>query len=89
MARRIWPLAEAKARFSELIARAQEGPQVITRNGRETAVVVSTEEWRRKMKRGGSLAEFFARSPLRGSGLTIEARKDAPHDLDQLTTCWS
>ncbi|MEA2582138.1 MAG: Antitoxin Phd YefM, type toxin-antitoxin system, partial [Thermomicrobiales bacterium] len=37
-----WAVAEAKARLSEVIARAAEdGPQAITRNGRRVAVVVS------------------------------------------------
>ncbi|MFB3917728.1 MAG: type II toxin-antitoxin system Phd/YefM family antitoxin [Terriglobales bacterium] len=67
-----WTVAEAKAKFSEVIERAQaEGPQTITRKGRNTAVVVAAEEWERKTKRHGSLAEFFASSPLRGSGLQI------------------
>ena len=68
-----WTIAEAKAKFSEVIDRAQsDGPQTITRNGRKAAVVVDAEEWERKTKRHGSLAEFFASSPLRGSGLQIK-----------------
>ena len=68
-----WTVAAAKARLSEVVSRAEsEGPQVITRYGRRTAVVVSAEEWERRTKRKGSLVEFFANSPLRGSGLKIE-----------------
>src|SRR6266496_1257874 len=64
-----WTVAEAKARFSELIDQAQsKGPQTITKHGRTAAVVVSVEEWERKSKRRGNLAEFFAASPLRDSG---------------------
>jgi len=73
-----WSVAEAKARLSELLDLAlNDGPQAITRRGREIAVVVSTEEWHRKTSRSGSLAEFLAGSPLRGSDLDIE-RVDAP-----------
>jgi prevent-host-death family protein len=73
-----WSVAQAKARLSELLDHAlNDGPQAITRRGREIAVVVSTEEWHRKMSRSGSLAEFLAESPLRGSDLDIE-RVDAP-----------
>jgi len=73
-----WSVAEAKARLSELLDHAlNDGPQAITRRGREVAVVVSTEEWHRKMSRSGSLAEFLAESPLRGSDLEVE-RVDAP-----------
>ncbi|HET9743877.1 MAG TPA: type II toxin-antitoxin system Phd/YefM family antitoxin [Terriglobales bacterium] len=68
-----WTVAEAKAKFSEVIERAQsDGPQTITRNGHKAAVIVAPEEWERKTKRCGSLAEFFAASPLRGSGLRIK-----------------
>jgi prevent-host-death family protein len=77
-----WTVAKAKARLSELIALAvSEGPQTITRNGRTTAVVVSAEEWERKTKRTGNLAEFFAASPLRDSGLDIKRRKDRPRSI--------
>ena len=68
-----WTVAEAKAKFSEVIERAQsDGPQTITRKGRRAAVVVGAEEWERKTKRRGNLAEFFASSPLRGGGFEIK-----------------
>jgi prevent-host-death family protein len=68
-----WTVAEAKAKFSEVIERAQtNGPQTITRNGKKAAVVVAAEEWERKTKRRGNLAEFFASSPLRGLDLKVE-----------------
>jgi prevent-host-death family protein len=71
-----WTVAEAKAKFSEIIERAMsEGPQTITRNGRTAAVVVGAEEWQRKTKRAGNLAEFFAGSPLRGSNLKVRRLK--------------
>ena len=68
-----WSVAEAKAKFSEVIEKAQsDGPQTITRNGRKAVVVVSADEWERKTKRKGSLAEFLLASPLRGSGIEIK-----------------
>jgi prevent-host-death family protein len=68
-----WTVAQAKARFSEVIDTAKsQGPQTITRNGRTAAVIVAAEEWERKTKRKGNLAEFFATSPLRGSGLKLK-----------------
>ena len=77
-----WPIADAKARLSEVIDRAIEaGPQVITRHGRPTAVLVSTDEWNRKTRRKGNLAEFFAASPLRGSNIKIQRSKDRPRDI--------
>lgn len=47
-----WQLQEAKARFSELLDKAEsEGPQIVTRRGKEAAVVVSVETWRDMEKR--------------------------------------
>jgi prevent-host-death family protein len=78
-----WSVADAKARLSEVIDRAlSDGPQIITRKGRKTVVVVSAEEWERKTRRSGNLAEFFAGSPLRGSGIAIERTKDGPREID-------
>lgn len=43
-----WPVQDAKARFSELLdACVSEGPQVVTRRGAETAVLVPIAEWKR------------------------------------------
>ena len=76
-----WTVAEAKAKLSEVISRAETtGPQTITRNGRKTAVVVAAEEWERKTTRQGNLAEFLAASPLRGSKLKIR-RRDRPRKV--------
>jgi prevent-host-death family protein len=77
-----WTVAEAKAKFSEVIDRAEtKGPQTITRNGRTTAVLVAAQEWERKTKRIGNLAEFLAASPLGQSRLRIERRKDRPRKV--------
>ena len=43
-----WPVQDAKARFSELLdACVREGPQVVTRRGEETAVLVPMAQWKR------------------------------------------
>ena len=73
MSTRAWTVAEAKAKLSEVIERAKsDGPQTITRNGQRAVVVVAAEEWERKTKRKGNLAEFLAASPLRGSGIGMK-----------------
>lgn len=83
MSSHAWTVAEAKAKLSEVLERAaSDGPQTITRNGRKTAVVVAVEEWERKTRRRGTLADFFAASPLRGSGLKIRRRKDRPRKIN-------
>jgi prevent-host-death family protein len=77
-----WTVAEAKARFSEIIDKAAiEGPQTVTRRGRKIVVIVDAEEWERKTRRSGSLAAFLATSPLRDSGLEIERSKEALRDV--------
>jgi prevent-host-death family protein len=78
-----WTVAQAKAKLSEVIEQARlQGPQTITRNGRKAAVVVSVDEWERKTKRVGTLAEFFAVSPLRGSGMKVKRPKDRLRSSD-------
>lgn len=73
MSTQVWTVAEAKAKFSELLHRAQsEGPQRITRHGRTTAIVISGEEWEQQNRRTENLAEFLMASPLRGSGLRVK-----------------
>ena len=73
MSAHAWTVAEAKAKLSEVIERAKsDGPQTITRNGQKAVVVVAADEWERKTKRKGNLAEFFATSPLRGSGIKMK-----------------
>lgn len=76
-----WTVAGAKARLSEVIERAQSAPQTITRNGKPSVVIVSAEEWQRKIARTGTLAEFLLESPLRGTDLNIERLRDEPRDL--------
>jgi antitoxin Phd len=45
---RSWQVQEAKARFSEFLeASLHEGPQIVTKRGVETAILVPIEQWRR------------------------------------------
>ena len=47
----VWQVQDAKARFSELLATSlAEGPQIVTKRGVETAVLVPIEQWRRLEK---------------------------------------
>lgn len=42
-----WQIQEAKARFGEMVEKTRtEGPQTITRHGRERAVLLSIEDYR-------------------------------------------
>ena len=79
-----WQLQTAKAKFSELFRKArEEGPQLVTRQGKESVVVVSTEEFERLRKRRGKkdLVDFFADSPLVGLEIETKRRIDPERDI--------
>ena len=85
-ARPEWQLQDAKARFSELFRLAREqGPQRVTKHGREAVVVIPAEEYARISRPpgdSGSLARFFAMSPLRGSGIRLGRPRDFGRVID-------
>jgi antitoxin Phd len=59
-----WPVHSAKARFSELLERAErEGPQVIARRGTERAVVLSIAQYRQLMKARPNLRDYLLGGP--------------------------
>jgi prevent-host-death family protein len=59
-----WQLQAAKQHFSELVERARnEGPQVVTKHGKDAVVVVSAEEYQRLRGNGPSLREFIRSAP--------------------------
>ena len=74
-----WQLQTAKAKFSELFRRARtEGPQWVTRQGKEAVVVIPAEEFERLQARARqpqSLARFFAESPFAKFGIELEERE--------------
>lgn len=77
-----WQLQDAKSRLSEVIDRALgEGPQIITRHGEETAVVLSASEYRRLRLQRQPLGDFLRSSPLAGSGIDL-TRDKSPHRPD-------
>jgi antitoxin Phd len=64
-----WQVQDAKARFSEFLdATIKKGPQVVTRRGIETAVLVPIEEWKRLQQ--------AARPTLKTLLLAPDARSD-------------
>lgn len=80
---RAWQIQEAKARLSELVRETEHGgPQAITRNGREVAVVLSKADYERLTGAGRSLVEFIRRSPLFGAD-DIDLSRDSSltHDV--------
>lgn len=81
-----WQVQTAKARFSEVfrLARAQ-GPQRITRQGKEGVVMISDEQYRRltaRSRQPKSIVQFFRESPLAGVDLDWERDRDTGRDID-------
>jgi prevent-host-death family protein len=59
-----WQVHEAKQRLSELIRRAlTDGPQVVTRQGEDVAVVISMDEYRRLRSPRTDFREFLRAVP--------------------------
>ncbi len=82
--RKVWQVQEAKARFSELLETSlAQGPQVVTKRGVETAVVVPIDQWRRleRMTRP-DLKELLLAPEPRTESLTprrrVHRRRAAP-----------
>lgn len=81
-----WQLQTAKARLSEVIRLARtDGPQVVTKQGKEEVVIVTVEEFRKLKQRGRqplSLTQFFAESPLAKANINLDREPDYGRDID-------
>ena len=84
--RKKWQLQTAKARFSELFRSARsEGPQLITRQGKEGVVMISEEQYDQLIGRSHqpkSLVQFFRESPFLGVDIDLERDKDEGRKID-------
>lgn len=59
-----WQLQQAKQQFSRVVDLARrEGPQLVTRNGKEVAVVLDVDEYRRLRSDGGAFKRFLVATP--------------------------
>jgi prevent-host-death family protein len=62
---RNWRLQEARDRFKDLFDHArEEGPQRVTRHGKQAVVVVSEEDWKRITSNIPSFGRLLAACPL-------------------------
>lgn len=78
-----WQLHEAKNKFTEVVEKAlSAGPQMISRRGIDTVVVISIKDYKKLTRPEGTLVEFFAQSPLRGVKLDLERDRDTGRGLD-------
>jgi antitoxin Phd len=75
----VWQIQDAKNKLSEVITCAlMQGPQLITKHGEKTAVVISYREYEKLRKSQGKLSDFFSTSPLVGANLKISRDKSLP-----------
>ncbi len=74
----IWPVQDAKARFSELLSAClSDGPQLVTRRGAETAVLIDIAEWRRLNQAAKPSLKELLLAPHARAELSIPARGQA------------
>jgi antitoxin Phd len=78
-----WKLEDAKARFSELVRRAQsEGPQRVTVRGRDAVVVISAEELERLLPKEQHLPFVEFMESLHVDGLDLGREPDYGRDVE-------
>lgn len=81
--RHTWQLQEAKNKFSKLVEKAlYEGPQFVTKHGKETVVVLSVKEYQTIAKPKTNLFQFIQSSPLSKTSLSIERDKSIARDIE-------
>jgi antitoxin Phd len=83
---RKWQLQEAKNRLSEVVDLAlAEGPQTVTRHGKDVVVIVAKDDLdRRRGVRGrrGTILPFLRGLGFRGADLDLTRSKDDDRDLE-------
>ena len=76
-----WQLQEAKSRFSEVVDLAiNEGPQLVTRRGREAVVIVAASDYRKLSGTTESLISLLLNAP-RGEPIDTERSREPVRDL--------
>jgi antitoxin Phd len=71
----IWPVQDAKARFSEFLDTClEEGPQIVSRRGAEAAVLVPIGQWRKLQAASQPSLKDLLLSDIARADLDIPAR---------------
>ena len=77
-----WQLQDAKNRFSEIVNKAlQDGPQVVTRHGKKTVVIMSVKQYQSLVKPKTNIVDFFQKSPFRGEDIDLTRQKDTAREV--------
>ena len=75
-------MQDAKNRFSEVVERARsEGPQIVTRRGVETAVVLSADDFHRLTGSKPGFVDFLRSGPTL-EGLDLERDQTLPRRVE-------
>jgi prevent-host-death family protein len=76
-----WPLQNAKAEFSKVVDDSiSEGPQIVTRRGIPTAVILSIAEFERLRSKQPNFKEFLRK--VRLDDLNLERSDDVGRPVD-------
>lgn len=81
---RTWQLQEAKNRLSEVVDLAiEEGPQTVTRHGKEVAVIVGKADFvrRRRSTARGTILPFLQSLSFRETTLDLERARDSDREV--------
>ncbi|MDA8418419.1 MAG: type II toxin-antitoxin system Phd/YefM family antitoxin [Desulfobacteraceae bacterium] len=79
----VWQLQEAKNKFSNLVDKARhDGPQVVTKHGKESVVIIAIEDYQKLKKPTSDLISFFKKSPLSDLNLDLTRDKSSSRDIE-------
>ncbi|MDA8160457.1 MAG: type II toxin-antitoxin system Phd/YefM family antitoxin [Desulfobacteraceae bacterium] len=79
----VWQLQEAKNKFSNLVDKARhDGPQVVTKHGKESVVIIAIEDYQKLNKPTSDLISFFKKSPLSDLNLDLTRDKSSSRDIE-------
>ena len=78
-----WQLQDAKNRFSEVVQKAiEQGPQIITRRGVKTVVILSVEDYQQLTQPKVNIVDFFRESPLKDAMIDLTRDEDIGREID-------
>jgi len=78
-----WKLQDAKAKFSQLVEDALKiGPQIVTRRGKKTVVILSVEKYEKLTSKKPTLKAFLLNCPKMDDDFEFQRQKDYPRSIE-------
>lgn len=78
-----WKLQDAKAKFSQLVEDALKiGPQIVTRRGKQTVVILSVEEYEKLTSKKPTLKAFLLNCPKMDDDFEFQRQKDYSRSIE-------